>query len=212
MQEYPQLDDAKELKRRHDKRAQGMGCPVAPPSDPASIFKDVQSEHERSCAYQVARGIYRTQPGQESYAIADKTFWRGTRNYLNPFAHSFSPRRFLPPALFAASLPVLAILKFSPAVEEAARQVGFPPLIAAQAVILACYLVAGAIIGYVLERQIFIWVFLLTYVSVRIFAAGAVGPVPYSAFAGLVAYSVAQAKKRRRSILLPQSAPLKVAP
>jgi TRAP-type uncharacterized transport system fused permease subunit len=71
-------------------------------------------------------------------------------------------------------------------------------------VTLACYLVAGAIIGYLLERHTFVWVFLLTYLTVRLFTAGHIGPIPYSAFAGSVAYSVARAKKRRRAVLLPQ--------
>ena len=70
---------------------------------------------------------------------------------------------------------------------------------------LACYLVAGAVIGYLLERQTFIWVFLITYVSVRLFTGVAPGPIPYSAFAGSVAYSIAQAKKRRRAVLIPQN-------
>jgi hypothetical protein len=211
VQEYPQLDDPAEMKRRHDARAQGMGCPVAPPADMASIFKDLQSEHERSCAYQLATGAYRPLPGGTSYAIGDKVHWRGIRNYLNPFAHRFSVRRFLPAALIAAALPVFGVLEFSPAMAEAARRVGFSPVVAAEAVTLACYLVAGAIIGYVLERQTFVWVFLLTYVSVHIFAGTAsLGPIPYSAFAGSVAYSVAMAKKRRRAVLLPQTTALKV--
>lgn len=206
VQEYPQLDDPAELKRLHDVRAQSMGCPVAPPADLAGIFKDLQSEHERFSLYRVASGTLRLLPDGGGYVATDKTFWRGIRNYLNPFAHSFSIRRFLPAALLAAALPALAFLYFAPAAAQAARNIGFPPTLAAEAVIIACYLVAGAIIGYVLERQTFVWVFLLTYVSVRLFGAK-LGPLPYSAFAGSVAYSVAQAKKRRRAVLLPQTAP-----
>ena len=70
----------------------------------------------------------------------------------------------------------------------------FRPFLAAEAVILACYLVAGALIGYVLERQTFLWVFLLTYLPVRLFTSGSLGPIPYSALAGSVAYCVARPK------------------
>jgi hypothetical protein len=207
VQECPRISEPSEMKRRHDARAQTMGCPVAPLSDPERIFKDVQSEHERFSAYQLSTGAYRPLPGGNSYALADKAHWRGIRNFLNPFAHRFSLRRFLPTALIAAALPVFAFLYLAPAVAEAARNIGFPPFLAAEAVILACYLVAGTLIGYVLERHTFIWVFLLTYLSVRLFAAASLGPVPYSAFAGSVAYSVGQAKKRRRAVLIPQAAP-----
>lgn len=209
VQECPQISEPSEMKRRHDARAQSMGCPVAPPADAARIFKAAQSEHERFCAYQVASGAYRPLPDGSGYAVGDKAHWRGIRNYLNPFAHRFSVRQFLPAAIVAAALPVLAFLKLSPAAAEAARHLGYPPLVAAEAVTLACYFVAGAIIGYVLERQTFVWVFLLTYVSVHVFVQANLGPIPYSALAGSVAYSVAQAKKRRRAVLLPQTPPLK---
>ncbi|MFZ0146698.1 MAG: hypothetical protein WAL08_20260 [Candidatus Sulfotelmatobacter sp.] len=207
VQECPQVSEPSEMKCIHDTRAQTMGCPVTPLSDPVSILKDVQSEHERFTAHQLSTGAYRPLPGGTSYAIADKAHWRAIRNHLNPFAHRFSLRQFLPAAIVAAALPVFAFLDFAPAAAQAARNVGFSPVVAAEAVILACYLVAGAIIGYVLERQTFVWVFLLTYVSARIFAGANLGPVPYSAFAGSVAYSVAQAKKRRRAVLLPQTTP-----
>jgi hypothetical protein len=205
VQEYPELDDPAELKRHHDARALGMGCPVAPAADPASIFKDVQSEHERFSSYQVANGTLRLLPDGKGYVTADKALWRGIRKHLNPFEHSFSVSRFLPVAFLAAVLPVFAVLHLAPAASDAARNIGFPPAVAAEAVILACYLVAGALIGYVLERKTFVWVFLLTYVSVRLFASASLGPVPYSAFAGSVAYSVAQAKKHRRAVLLTQN-------
>jgi hypothetical protein len=208
VQECPQVSEPSEMKRIHDARAQTMGCPVAPAAEPASIFKDVQSEHERFTAHQLTTGAYKLLPGGNSYALADKAHWRGIRNHLNPFAHRFSIRQFLPAAIIAAALPVFAVLHLAPAAAHAARNIGFSPVVASEAIILACYLVAGAIIGYVLERQTFVWVFLLTYVSVRLFAGANLGPVPYSAFAGSVAYSVAQAKKRRRAVLLPQTAPL----
>lgn len=205
VQENPNVEEPSVMKRIHDARARTMACPVPPAADPAGIFKDVQSEHERFCAYQISTGAYRALPDGNHYAIADRAHWRGIRNHLNPFAHRFSISRFLPAAIFAAALPVFAVLSLAPAAAEAARAVGFPPAVAAESVMLACYLVAGAVIGYLLERQTFIWVFLITYVSVRLFTGVAPGPIPYSAFAGSVAYSIAQAKKRRRAVLIPQN-------
>lgn len=206
VQEQPGISEPAEMKRVHDKRASGMGCPVPPPSDTSSVFKDVKSEHVRFAEYQLSQGTYRLNPDGKTYSLTDKPYWRGIRNHLNPFAHRFSIRRFLPAALVAMALPLFGVMKLAPAAAEAARNIGFPPATAETAVMLACYLCAGAIIGYVLERQTFVWVFLLTYLSVRIFSGTALGPIPYSAFAGSVAFSVAHAKQRRRAVLLPQKA------
>lgn len=206
VQESPGITDPAEMKRKHDSRAVSMGCPTPPPSDAASTFKDVQAEHARFSAYQLSKGSIRLSPDGTGYTLTDKVFWRGIRNHLNPFSRGFSVRRFLPAALAAMALPLFAVLSLALAVADAARQIGFPPDVAAQAVTIACYMVAGALIGYVLERQTFVWVFLLTYITVRIFFSGPLGPLPYSAFAGSVAYSVAQTKKHRRAVLIPKQA------
>jgi hypothetical protein len=206
VQEFPGITDPAQLKREHDERAANLGCPVSPPADAASVLKDVQSEHERFNLYQLSQGTVRLNPDGKSYAFTDKVYWRGIRKHLNPFEHRFSMRRFLPAALVAMALPLFGVMKLAPATADAARQIGFPPAAAATFVVLACYLVAGALLGYVLEHRTFVWVFLLTYLTVRLFSGVPLGPMPYSAFAGMVAYSVAQGKKRRRAVLLPREA------
>jgi hypothetical protein len=104
-------------------------------------------------------------------------------------------------------LPVFARLEYAPAAAHAAHTLGLPPEFAAQAVLRLCYFVAGALIGYFFERDTFLWGSLLTYLPVRLFISGDLGPIPYSALAAGVAYVVAQAKKRRRAVLIPQAAP-----
>jgi hypothetical protein len=207
LQECPQIDDPAKLKRIHDARAQTMGCPVAPLTAVDRIFKDVQSEHERYSTYQLSVGGYRPVPGEDSYAFSDKVHWRGVRNYFNPLAQGISARRFLPFAILAAALTVFARLEYAPAAAHAVRLLGLPPEFAAQAVIRLCYIVAGALIGYVLESETFLWGFLLTYFPVRLFTSADLGPIPYSALAAGVAYCVSQIKKRRRAVLIPQAAP-----
>jgi hypothetical protein len=204
VQERPGITDPAEMKQVHDRRAATMGCPVPPPSDVVSTFKDIRSEHIRFAQYQVAQGIYKLNADGKSYSMTDKPHWRGIRNHFNPFAHRFPARQFVPAVLLGMALPFFGVTRLAPAAADAARNLGFPGTTAAFAVTLACYLVAGAIIGYVLERHTFIWVFLITYLSVRIFTGVPLGPVPFSAFAGSVAYSVAQGKKRRRAVLLPK--------
>jgi len=206
VQERPGIDEPAEMKQEHDSKVRKMGTPVQPPSNVKAIFEDIQSEHARFNEYQLAQGAYRLQADGKCFVTTDKVRWRGIRNHLNPFAHRIPVRRFLPAALLAVFLPLLTVLKVAPAVAEAARMLGLPPLVAGGAVILAAYLIAGAAIGYVLERQTFVWVFLLTYVTVRLIAGADLGPFPFSTFAGSIAYSVALAKKRRRAVLLPQQA------
>jgi len=207
LQECPQIDDPAKLKRIHDARAQTMGSPVAPLTDPDRIFKYVQSEHERYSAYQLSVGDYEPVPGEDSYAFSDKVYRRGIRNYYNPLAQGISARRFLPAAFLAAALTVFARLEYAPAAAHALRTLGLPGEFAAQAVIRLCYIVAGAFIGYVLESEIFLWSFLLTYLPVRLLTSGSLGPIPYSTLAAGVAWCVSQFKKRRRAVLIPQPAP-----
>jgi hypothetical protein len=208
LQECPQIDDPAKLKRIHDARAQTMGRSVAPPTDVDRILKDVQSEHERYSAYQLSVGGYLPVPGEDSYALSDKVNWRGIRNYFNPLAQGISARIFFPVAILAAALPVFARLEYAPAAAHALRILGLPPALAVDAIIRLCYFVAGALIGYFFERETFLWGCLLTYLPVRLFVRGDLGPIPYSALAAGVAYCVAQIKKRRRAVLIPQPAPV----
>ncbi len=207
LQECPQIDDPAKLKRIHDARAQTMTCPVAPLTDVDRIFKSVQSEHERYSAYQLSVGGYQPLPGEDSYTFSDKVYRRGIRNYFNPFAQGISAQRFFSVAILAAALPVFARLEYAPAAAHAAHILGLPAEFAAQAVIRICYMVAGALIGYFFERETFLWGSLLTYLPVRLFINGSLGPTPYSALAAGVAWGVAQFKKRRRAVLIPQTAP-----
>jgi hypothetical protein len=102
VQECPTTSEPSELKRRHDGQAATMGPVEWPPTDAASIFKQVNREHARFSAYQLARGLYRLHPAGNGYVLTDKTHWRGIRNFLNPFAHHFS----LPSLLSAIAVGV----------------------------------------------------------------------------------------------------------
>jgi len=152
-------------------------------------------------------GDYQPLPGEDSYTFSDKVYRRGLRNYFNPFAQGFSAQRFFSVAILAAALTVFARLEYAPAAAHAFRTLGLPAEFAAQAVIRICYIVAGALIGYFLERETFLWGVLLTYLPVRLFTSASLGPIPYSALAAGVAHVVAQIKKRRRAVLIPQAAP-----
>jgi hypothetical protein len=75
---------------------------------------------------------------------------------LNPLAQNLSMRRFLPAALVAIGLPLLAMAILAPAAAQAAVHGGFPPFIAGRLVVIASYVVAGAVLGYLLEHNTFL--------------------------------------------------------
>ena len=201
VQERPGMSDPIELKREHDRKAETMGQPVSPPCDAKSVFDDIQSEHQRFSEYQLAKGGYLPLPDGNSYALADQVYWRAICNHFNPFAQNVSMRRFLPAALIAVGLPLLALTILAPAAAQAAVNFGFPPLFAARCVTLACYSLAGAVLGYLLERNTFLWALLLTYLVLRLTMVLPLGAPPDGTLAATVAYCVAQAKKRRATPL-----------
>ena len=178
VQDCPHISDPVRLKALHDSRASELGCPVPPPASAAAVFKEVQEEHQRFTAFQLAQGTYQALPGGNSYKLADKAFWRSIHNFLNPFVHRISLFKLILASLLGAALPVLGIVWLAPAVAHAARSIDFAPTVAVQAVILACYLVAGALIGYVVEQHCFVWVFLITYVAVHMVAGLKPGGLP----------------------------------
>jgi hypothetical protein len=201
IQDVPSISDPVKMKALHDARAQELGCPISPPSTADAVFSAVQEEHDRFSDYQIAQGIYEAIPGGH-YRLTNKPFRRSIHNFLNPFVHRIPLYKLIPVSILGATLPVIGIAWLAPAMAEAARTVGFPPSIAAHIIILASYMSAGVVIGYVFEQHCFVWVFLITYVAVHL--AGLNPGGTYSAFAGLVAHYVGQAKNRKRAILIPQ--------
>lgn len=207
VQEAPNVSDPTKMKALHDARAKELGCPIPAPSTPTALFKAVQEEHERFCAHQVAAGSFKLFP-DGYYRLTNKPFWRGIHNFLNPFVHRIPLTKLIPVSLLGAALPVLGIAWLAPAAAQAAQQNGFPPSTVAHLAILTSYMLAGALIGYVLEQHCFVWVFLITYVAVHLVAGLNPGGA-YSAFAGWIAHYVGQAKNRSRAILIPQAQPAK---
>jgi len=211
VQERPGLTDPAQMKREHDRKAATMGQPVFPPADAKSILDDVQSEHQRFCEYQVAKGSYSLLADENCYILTDQVLQRAVWNHLNPLAQNLSMRRFLPAALVAIGLPLLAMAILAPAAAQAAVHGGFPPFIAGRLVVIASYVVAGAVLGYLLEHNKFLWALLLTYLALRVSMILPIGAPPFGTFAAAVAYSVARAKKRHNAGLLqsgePASAP-----
>jgi hypothetical protein len=92
-------------------------------------------------------------------------------------------------------------LRLAPQAAHAERGSAFPPILAAELTVAACYLIAGAAVGYLLERHTFVWAFLITYIGVHIVVGWNPQPLPYSLIAGLIAHAVARAKSNSRVVL-----------
>jgi len=175
------------------------------------VFEDVQSEHQRFGDFYLEKGDFSLEIGDDNYTITDRVHSRAIWNHLNPFAQNLPMRQFLPAALIAIALPLLAIAKLGPAAAHAAVHIGLPPFAAGRLVVLACFLLAGAVFGYLIENNTFLWTLLLTYLAYRVPNVLPFGAPPFGTFAAAAAYAVAQAKKRRQAFLLssaePSSAP-----
>jgi hypothetical protein len=202
-QAYPSLRDAAVIKKRHDARAASMGAPMAPAMDLRSIFAEVESDHERLSAYRAKNGNYKITAAGDAYALTDKVYWRGIRNFLNPFVHRFSAVQFVAALLAAAALPLLGLMKLVPAVVGAAARNGYPPGLAFYLSTALCFVLTGAAIGYALEKHTFVWVFLLCYVAVHAVFGWNASVGGFGLLAAWAGHAVAQKKQHRRIFLLP---------
>jgi hypothetical protein len=201
MQECPHVTNLAELKRIHDAKSTSLGAPLPPPRDVQSVIAEFDKDHQRFSNFQVQQGVYRLSPQGDTYLLTDKAFNRGIRNFFNPFAKRISISTALFSILVGALLPLYGILKLAPAMTDRFGSAG-PSLFQPSSLsILACYLLAGAILGFIAESQSYIWVVLITYLPAHLLAGWTFGALPYSSIAFLVSYFVCQAKRRRALIL-----------
>lgn len=206
VQDCPQVDDPAALKIQHDARARSLGAPVPAPSTAASVFDLYQKQHHRFSDYQVERGTYsRTSTG---YAVGNKAFWRGIRNFLVPFAQQFSLSKLLFSAIVGIGVPSLTCLKLLPLALHEVRRVGLPATPSLIFFLAASYVLAGAVVGLLLDTNAFIWAFLFTYVGVHLVTGWWPSAIPYSAIAAAAAYFAAQFNNRQRLIFKPTVAPV----
>lgn len=201
MQDRPQVTDLTVLKKIHDAKAPSVGVPVSPPRDIASVIAEFDKEHQRFSAFQVQRGIYQLSPQGDTYLMSDKAFNRGIQNFFNPFAKRISITTVLFSALVGAVVPLYGILKLAPAMTERFGSLHVSLIQPSTLAILACYLLAGLILGFIAESQSYIWVMLITYVPAHLVAGWTFGGWPFSTMAFLVSFFLCQAKRKRQLVL-----------
>ena len=200
VQDFPNLTNLRELKKKHDGLAAKFGGTCSPPYGATAIFDEVQREHARFSDYQVVHGVLRRTPTGDAYQITEKVMNRGIRNFFNPFSKRFSVIQAVFSVLVGAVLPLFGILKIAPVVATSAYEHTLPFAGATLAIAL-CYALTGAILGFARNAQSFVWVMLITYVPAHMVAGNSLGWFPYSTLTFYVAYTVSQAKQRRELVL-----------
>jgi len=201
VQDFPNLTDLRELKKKHDSLAEKFGGTCSPPYAAAAIFDEVQREHTRFSEYQVERGILRRTG--DAYQITEKIMNRGIRNFFNPFSQRFSATHAVFSIFLGAALPLLGILKIAPAVAASSYRQALPLYAGSTLAIAVCYALTGAILGFACNARSFVWIMLITYVPAHLFAGENLGWFPYSVLAFYVAHTVSEAKLRRQLVLQP---------
>jgi hypothetical protein len=205
VQECPNVNDAAELKARHDKKSARLGVAQPFPNHIEKIFESIHADHKRFSEFQLERGIYRRRsPGV--FALTRKAHWRGIRNHWNPFAQNVSITRLALAVLVATGIPTLTYLRVAPGLAPLWPRTSIELLVASQVVLLASYLVSGAVIGLLFKRSAVLWAFLLTYIGVHLCTGWWFSLLPFSGFAASAAYSVKRLRQRQRVMLQPSSA------
>lgn len=201
MQECPNTTNLAALKKKHDVRAAMLGPAWSPPHGAQDIFSEIQQEHERFIAHQLAQGIIQLSPDGSSYQITAKVANRGIRNFFNPFGTRIAPSQVLFTALVGAVVPLFGILKLAPAVAYHLHDPSLSFFSPVTLAIASCYALAGAIIGLSGGPASYTWIMAVTYLPAHFVAAWSFGWMPYSTIAHLVAYYVRQARQRKGLVL-----------
>ena len=199
VQECPYEEDLAALKKKHDAKAPSLGVPVAAEMSVPRMFDFCQKQHRRFSEYQVERGTFERTP--TGYVVSKKTFRRGIRNFLVPFAERFSVTRLALAGVLAIGLPAATYLRIMPMLTEYAARSGLDARLSSILVLGASYVLAGAVVGLLLEKSQFIWGFLFCYLGVHLLTGWWISPVPFGLIAAIVGHGVAQMRKRQRLIL-----------
>jgi hypothetical protein len=200
-QRLPNTTDVRELKKKHDQLTQTLGATIPPPQDTVGILRDADAEHERYSQFQLKSGIYQLSDGGSTYKLTDKVFNRGIWNHFVPLGKRISVPQVLFSGLLGAFLPLLGILKLAPWLAEGIGNDAVRASALSGMAIAACYIVAGAIIGWVSDVQKFTWIMLVAYVPEHLIAGWSYGWFPYATLMFVTCFLVGQAKRRRELIL-----------
>jgi hypothetical protein len=166
VQECPFEEDLGVMKKKHDARAAKLGVPVSAELSASRVFEFYQNQHRQFSEFQVERGTYERTP--TGYAVGKKAFWRGIWNFLVPFAERFSATRLVLAGILAVGIPSFAHVRILPLLIEHVEQIGIYWNLIAVLMLCVSYVLAGAVVGLLLEKSQFVWGFLFCFVGVHL--------------------------------------------
>ena len=205
VQRCPHISGPAQLKRKHDQLTRDLGEPAWQPTTAKEIFEHAQLDHERFTQYQLQRGIYQLTADGKASIGTDKAHWRALRNHYNPFAGRPSWSAIAISILAGAGLPYLALMKLGPYLAKNAMDIGFAGALPLKELTAGfAFLMAGAIIGYFVDRVRVHWTFLATYIPAHLLMGWSFGIWPSCMIAALVAFYTGQIRQKRRLIMLQQ--------
>jgi hypothetical protein len=200
VQECPYADEPATLKKLHEAKVAGMGIAQPFPTDVARVFENVRAEHREFAQHQVERGLYR-RDAQGGFALTNKTHWRAIRNHFNPFVQRVPPPKMALCALLAVGIPVAVYWALATGTQAYPAAYELPFASEGVALFFVSYVLAGAVIGFLIGRNPFLWSFLLTYLCVHLCTGWWFSAVPFSSVAAAVAYQVKRMRQRQRLML-----------
>lgn len=204
VQECPFEEDLKAMKKKHDARAAKLGVPVTAEMSVPRVFEFYQKQHRQFSEFQVERGTYERTP--TGYVVGKRTFWRGIRNFLVPFAERFSASRLVLAGILAVGIPAFAYLRILPMLMGDAGRGGTNWRLIVVLILIGSYVLAGAAVGLLLEKSQFVWGFLFCFLGVHLVTGWWTSPGPFGLIAAVVGHAVSQMRKRQRLILRPDRA------
>ena len=96
-------------------------------------------------------------------------------------------------------------MKLGPYLAKSAMNIGFAGALPLKELTAGfAFLMAGAIIGYFVDRVRVHWTFLATYIPAHLLMGWSFGIWPYCMIAALVAFYTGQIRQKRRLIMLQQ--------
>jgi hypothetical protein len=201
IQECPAVEDPAMMKKIHDAKAAEMGCPQTRSNDIQRFFEQIQDEHRRFSEFQIDRGLYAYCP--EGYVLTSKTHWRAIRNHYNPFVQRIAPIRLAICAVIAVGIPSFAHAFSTSSIRSASPAEVMNVAFAGEVWLFLSYITAGLAMGLLIERNSFLWAFLLTYLGVHLCTGWWLSTIPFSTIAALTAFWVTRLQHKRKLMLAP---------
>jgi hypothetical protein len=200
-QQFRNIQDPLELKRRHDQKAQELNSRGVQFFKADTCFDDTRQFHREFCQYQTSRKLLRYDQKAGLYRATVWTGLRGILNFFNPLADYFSITKFAFATVFGTVAPLAALTFHMPLADHLARSNAAAASLVAFYLPTIAYTLAGAVIGWLFAGKSFIWAMVLGFVPGKLLHVPGAS-LSYAVWMGLIADVVMRARAWRRSTAL----------